>query len=130
MHLNKCGRRDGTHYVTATIALSPSFPPPPPLPASLFLPSSLPFPLHLSLSPFSSHSVTPFSLSLSLFSFNLSLISPSSLSIWYRYNELMFTIETCQAASMIHKFYSPNIVASGSSRVGEDALSVSQINHV
>jgi phosphatidylinositol glycan class K len=40
-----------------------------------------------------------------------------------RYNELMFTIETCQAASMIHKFYSPNIVASGSSRVGEDALS-------
>ena len=37
----------------------------------------------------------------------------------------MFTIETCQAASMIHKFYSPNIVASGSSRVGEDALSVS-----
>ena len=42
-----------------------------------------------------------------------------------RYNELMFTIETCQAASMIHKFYSPNIVASGSSRVGEDALSVS-----
>ena len=42
-----------------------------------------------------------------------------------RYNELMFTIETCQAASMIHKFYSPNIVASGSSRIGEDALSVS-----
>lgn len=43
----------------------------------------------------------------------------------HSYNELMFTIETCQAASMIHKFYSPNIVASGSSRVGEDALSVS-----
>ena len=45
----------------------------------------------------------------------------------YRYNELMFTIETCQAASMIHKIYSPNIVASGSSRVGEDALSVSRV---
>ena len=49
------------------------------------------------------------------------------ISHMYRYNELMFTIETCQAASMIHKIYSPNIVASGSSRVGEDALSVSRV---
>jgi len=43
-----------------------------------------------------------------------------------RYNELMFLIDTCQAASMFRTFYSPNIVACGSSAVNEDALSVSQ----
>lgn len=35
-------------------------------------------------------------------------------------------IDTCQAASMYEKFYSPNILAVGSSLVGEDSLSVSQ----
>lgn len=34
-------------------------------------------------------------------------------------------IDTCQAASMYEKFYSPNILAVGSSLVGEDSLSVS-----
>lgn len=33
-------------------------------------------------------------------------------------------IDTCQAASMYEKFYSPNILAVGSSLVGEDSLSV------
>ena len=34
-------------------------------------------------------------------------------------------IDTCQAASMYEKFYSPNILAVASSLVGEDSLSVS-----
>lgn len=36
-------------------------------------------------------------------------------------------IDTCQAASMFQKFYSPNILAVGSSLIGEDSLSVSVI---
>ena len=32
-------------------------------------------------------------------------------------------IDTCQAASMYQEFYSPNILAVASSRVGEDSLS-------
>ncbi|KRT78488.1 Peptidase, partial [Oryctes borbonicus] len=40
-----------------------------------------------------------------------------------RYNEIFFMIDTCQAASMYEKFYSPNILAVGSSLVGEDSLS-------
>ena len=43
----------------------------------------------------------------------------------YRYNEILFIIDTCQAASMYEHFYSPNILAIASSRVGEDSLSVS-----
>ena len=43
-----------------------------------------------------------------------------------RYNELMFLIDTCQAGSMFATFYSPNIVAAGSSAIDEDSLSVSQ----
>lgn len=44
-----------------------------------------------------------------------------------RYNELLFIIDTCQAASMFRTFYSPNIVATGSSSVNEDSLSVSMV---
>lgn len=33
-------------------------------------------------------------------------------------------IDTCQAASMYEKFYSPNILAVASSLIGEDSLSV------
>ncbi|KAB7506469.1 putative GPI-anchor transamidase [Armadillidium nasatum] len=40
-----------------------------------------------------------------------------------RYNEILFIIDTCQAASMYEYFYSPNILAIASSRVGEDSLS-------
>lgn len=40
-----------------------------------------------------------------------------------RYHELFFMIDTCQAASMYEKFYSPNILAVASSLVGEDSLS-------
>ena len=38
---------------------------------------------------------------------------------------MLFIIDTCQAASMFRPFYSPNIVATGSSSVSEDSLSVS-----
>lgn len=37
-------------------------------------------------------------------------------------------IDTCQAGSMFTTFYSPNIVATGSSSVSEDSLSVSSIH--
>ncbi|XP_018320138.1 putative GPI-anchor transamidase [Agrilus planipennis] len=40
-----------------------------------------------------------------------------------RYNEILFMIDTCQAASMYERFYSPNIFAIASSLVGEDSLS-------
>ncbi|XP_064616910.1 GPI-anchor transamidase-like [Liolophura sinensis] len=40
-----------------------------------------------------------------------------------RYHELFFMIDTCQAASMFQRFYSPNILAVSSSLVGEDSLS-------
>lgn len=36
-------------------------------------------------------------------------------------------IDTCQAASMYEKFYSPNILAVASSLVGEDSLSVNLV---
>nr|ACO11595.1 GPI-anchor transamidase precursor [Caligus rogercresseyi] len=40
-----------------------------------------------------------------------------------RYNEIFFMIDTCRAASMYSKFYSPNILAVASSLEGEDSLS-------
>lgn len=40
-----------------------------------------------------------------------------------RYHELFFMIDTCQAESLFQKFYSPNILAVASSKVGEDSLS-------
>ncbi|XP_059092127.1 putative GPI-anchor transamidase [Tigriopus californicus] len=40
-----------------------------------------------------------------------------------RYHEIFFMIDTCQAASMYERFYSPNILAVASSLVGDDSLS-------
>ncbi|KZT13095.1 uncharacterized protein LAESUDRAFT_754109 [Laetiporus sulphureus 93-53] len=40
-----------------------------------------------------------------------------------RYNEILFMIDTCQANSMFSKFYSPNILATGSSEVHENSYS-------
>jgi len=40
-----------------------------------------------------------------------------------RYKELMFMIDTCQANSMFSRIYSPNIVSTGSSKVGESSYS-------
>ena len=42
-----------------------------------------------------------------------------------RYNKLLFMIDTCQANTMYSKFYSPDIIASGSSALGENSYSVS-----
>ena len=41
-----------------------------------------------------------------------------------RYNEIFFMIDTCQANTMYSKFYSPNILATGSSQLDENSYSV------
>lgn len=40
-----------------------------------------------------------------------------------RYNEIFFMIDTCQANTMYEKFYSPNILGVGSSRIEESSYS-------
>ncbi|KAI0697028.1 peptidase C13 family-domain-containing protein [Cytidiella melzeri] len=47
-----------------------------------------------------------------------------------RYNEILFMIDTCQANGMYSKFYSPNILATGSSRVGENSYSYENDNDI
>jgi phosphatidylinositol glycan class K len=41
----------------------------------------------------------------------------------FRYHELLFMIDTCQANTMYSKFYSPNIIATGSSEIDESSYS-------
>lgn len=41
-----------------------------------------------------------------------------------RYHELLFMIDTCQANTMYSRFYSPGIVATGSSELHENSYSV------
>lgn len=41
----------------------------------------------------------------------------------YRYHELLFMIDTCQANTMYSKFYSPNILATGSSEIDQSSYS-------
>lgn len=43
-----------------------------------------------------------------------------------RYNEILFMIDTCQANTLYSKFYSPNILATGSSEKDENSYSVSR----
>lgn len=40
-----------------------------------------------------------------------------------RYHEMLFMIDTCQANTMYSKFYSPNIIATGSSEIDESSYS-------
>ncbi|KAH8804644.1 peptidase C13 family-domain-containing protein [Xylogone sp. PMI_703] len=40
-----------------------------------------------------------------------------------RYHEILFMIDTCQANTMYSKFYSPNIIATGSSKLDESSYS-------
>ncbi|KDQ06883.1 hypothetical protein BOTBODRAFT_167595 [Botryobasidium botryosum FD-172 SS1] len=47
-----------------------------------------------------------------------------------RYNEIFFMIDTCQANTMYSKFYSPNILATGSSELGESSYSHENDNEV
>lgn len=45
-----------------------------------------------------------------------------------RYNEIFFMIDTCQANTMYTKFYSPNIIATGSSQLHENSYSVRKVS--
>ncbi|KAF5398342.1 Phosphatidylinositol glycan [Paragonimus heterotremus] len=47
-----------------------------------------------------------------------------------RYHEILFIVDTCQAASMGQLVYSPNIITIGSSAVGEDSLSLHVDNDI
>lgn len=40
-----------------------------------------------------------------------------------RYNEMLIIVDTCQANSMYSKIYSPNVIAVGSSKVGQNSYS-------
>ncbi|KAI0773063.1 peptidase C13 family-domain-containing protein, partial [Trametes elegans] len=54
-----------------------------------------------------------------------SLSAPTDrvLNACTRYNELFFMIDTCQANTMYSKFYSPNVLATGSSVIHENSYS-------
>ncbi|KAK4687982.1 GPI-anchor transamidase subunit K, partial [Tremellales sp. Uapishka_1] len=39
------------------------------------------------------------------------------------YNKLLFVVDTCQANTMYSKFYSPNVISTGSSNLGENSYS-------
>lgn len=50
---------------------------------------------------------------------------PKSMSAdWARYNKLLYVVDTCQANTMYSKFYSPGIISTGSSEIGESSYSV------
>jgi len=42
-----------------------------------------------------------------------------------RYNRLLYVIDTCQANTLYSKLYSPNVISTGSSMLGENSYSVS-----
>lgn len=42
----------------------------------------------------------------------------------HRYNEIFFMVDTCQANTLYSKFYSPNILATGSSEKDQNSYSV------
>ncbi|OCH91990.1 hypothetical protein OBBRIDRAFT_774258 [Obba rivulosa] len=47
-----------------------------------------------------------------------------------RYNEIFFMIDTCQANTMYSKFYSPNVLATGSSQIHENSYSYENDNDI
>jgi len=47
-----------------------------------------------------------------------------------RYNEMLFMVDTCQANTMYSKLYSPNILATGSSELGENSYSHENDNEI
>ncbi|KAJ7089361.1 peptidase C13 family-domain-containing protein [Mycena belliarum] len=47
-----------------------------------------------------------------------------------RYNEIFFMIDTCQANTMYSKFYSPNILATGSSKLDQSSYSYENDNDI
>jgi glycosylphosphatidylinositol transamidase (GPIT) subunit GPI8 len=44
-------------------------------------------------------------------------------NVFLRYHEMLFMIDTCQANTMYSKFYSPNILATGSSEIDQSSYS-------
>ena len=44
-------------------------------------------------------------------------------AVYVRYNEMLFMIDTCQANTLYKHFYSPNIIATGSSEIDESSYS-------
>jgi GPI-anchor transamidase subunit K len=44
-----------------------------------------------------------------------------------RYNEILFMVDTCQAATLYRQFRSPNIIAVGSSSKKENSYSVNSL---
>jgi phosphatidylinositol glycan class K len=52
-------------------------------------------------------------------------IADSFAQMWekHRYNEILFMVDTCQANTLFKRFYSPNIIAIGSSKLGENSYS-------
>ncbi|KAJ7154799.1 peptidase C13 family-domain-containing protein [Mycena filopes] len=47
-----------------------------------------------------------------------------------RYNEILFMIDTCQANTMYSKFYSPNILATGSAKLDQNSYSYENDNDI
>ncbi|PPQ73660.1 hypothetical protein CVT24_007636 [Panaeolus cyanescens] len=47
-----------------------------------------------------------------------------------RYNEILFMADTCQANTLFSQFYSPNILATGSSGLGENSYSHTNDNDI
>jgi len=45
------------------------------------------------------------------------------ITLPFRYHEMLFMIDTCQANTMYSKFYSPNIIATGSSEIDQSSYS-------
>jgi hypothetical protein len=51
----------------------------------------------------------------------------TTLTCHPRFNKLLYVVDTCQANTMFSKFYSPNIISTGSSSLGENSYSVSDL---
>lgn len=50
------------------------------------------------------------------------------LLVQLRYNRMLFMTDTCQANTLFSQIYSPNILATGSSRLGENSYSVRSLS--
>lgn len=69
----------------------------------------------------------------SAFAFRAPLVAlmpyPHNANVLSRFNKLLYVVDTCQANTMFSKFYSPNIISTGSSSLGENSYSVSDRTH-
>ncbi|RSH95338.1 hypothetical protein EHS25_000425 [Saitozyma podzolica] len=123
----------GTVCVGAVCVALPALPVLPALPALPALPL---LPALLDVAPVSMrgvaspdsypHRPTP-SVPLSHFAFRTPLAAlmlyPHNADVPSRFNKLLYVVDTCQANTMFSKFYSPNIISTGSSSLGENSYS-------